>query len=195
MAGGPWERHTRRERAFSIFAMQTASDYLPRLARAARRVQAPPGAPFGSIPLTFGSFFFYAHRGVRCFTPIIQNLRHQIVGTAGETVKGCGSATGGTRTAVPALGCSGYSPDGIVDRRWVARQLGSRRLASACSCWWSVCSFGVVCTLYPPTSMNAYVLHYTVHATSLLETARMHSYLYGGAGYRNTQWAEARPLL
>ena len=34
--------------------------------------------------------------------------RNTIVGTAGETVKGCGSATGGRRTAVPALGCSGY---------------------------------------------------------------------------------------
>ena len=32
--------------------------------------------------------------------------RNTIVGTAGET--GCGSATGGRRTAVPALGCSGY---------------------------------------------------------------------------------------
>jgi hypothetical protein len=33
----------------SVFAMRTASDYLPRLARAARRVQGPRSGPFRKL--------------------------------------------------------------------------------------------------------------------------------------------------
>ena len=55
--GGPREidgrwRCTRARRAgvaCSIFAMQTASDYLHRLARAARRVQGPRSGRFGRL--------------------------------------------------------------------------------------------------------------------------------------------------
>ena len=48
MAGGPWAMRTRSGRCL-VFAMRTASDYLPRLARAARRVQGPRSGPFRKL--------------------------------------------------------------------------------------------------------------------------------------------------
>ena len=48
MAGVPWPMRTRRRRCL-VFATHTASDYLPRLTRAARRVQGPRSGPFRKL--------------------------------------------------------------------------------------------------------------------------------------------------
>jgi len=48
MVGGPWPMHTGSGRC-SIFAMRTTSDYLPRLASAARRVQGPRSGTFRKL--------------------------------------------------------------------------------------------------------------------------------------------------
>ena len=48
MVGGPWPMHTGSGRC-SIFAMRTTSNYLPRLASAARRVQGPRSGTFRKL--------------------------------------------------------------------------------------------------------------------------------------------------